>query len=640
MIPLRPGDPDRIGPYRITGRLGEGGMGEVLLGESPGGRKVAVKLIRAEYAADARFRARFAREVEAARRVNGFYTAPVVDADADADPPWMVTAYVPGPSLAATVRAGGPLPPHGVRALGAGLAEGLAAIHACGLVHRDLKPGNIIMAADGPRIIDFGIARALDASGMTATGAVLGTLPYMSPEQLHEGRVGPASDLFSLGSVLAFAATGRGPFDASSPGAVVHRISSLRPDLDGVPDDLREIIEGCLAKDPAGRPSPAELIASLTAAPPAPAPVPEPAPAPLPPPPPTEAEPEKFSADRRTFLIGGAGVLTLAGTGLLVTLAHGDIENPNPQSAPASSAGSPHRKLSGLNVKLRSLAFAPDGRVIIAGGRQYAADGHDNAIGQWNVSTGTTIRTLPGPPGGVGSLVFAPDGMTFAGGGEDGTVRIWRTLHGEEVAVLRGGHTGKVLSVAYSRSGRMASAGLDGRTVLWDFGNSGRFRVLERVKGSMSAVAFSPHGDLLAAAGHRGSVQVWDTITGRLLRALDAMPANAVAFSPDGRTLAVGEYGNPGVNGVRLWDTGTWRRKGMLSGPPDVQAVAFSPDGTALAAASASGSAIWVWNLADQRVTAKLSTPAGVAALAYSPDSGLLAAAGDRYLGLWRTDRF
>ncbi|WP_344984079.1 serine/threonine-protein kinase, partial [Thermobifida alba] len=199
---------------RLVGRLGAGGMGQVFLARSPGGRPVVVKVILPEYASDTEYRARFAREVEAARRVGGFHTAQVVAADPDADPPWMATAYVPGPSLSQAVHQRGPLDEQVLRTLAAGLAEGLAAIHGCGLVHRDFKPGNIILAADGPRIIDFGIARPTDASTMTQTGAVIGTLSYMSPEQIGGSPVGPASDIFSFGTVLAFAATGRSPFAA------------------------------------------------------------------------------------------------------------------------------------------------------------------------------------------------------------------------------------------------------------------------------------------------------------------------------------------------------------------------------------------------------------------------------------------
>jgi ABC-type branched-subunit amino acid transport system substrate-binding protein len=262
--PLQAGDPLQVGGYRLLGRLGVGGMGQVFLGTSPGGRKVAVKLILPEHAADREFRQRFGREIAAARKVGGFHTAPVVDANPDANPPWMVTAYIPGLSLDATVRENGPLDSAAVRALGAALAEGLAAIHACGLVHRDLKPSNIIMAEDGPRIIDFGIARAADASMLTSAGAVLGTVAFMSPEQVRGVHVGPESDIFSLGSVLAYAATGHGPFDAASMVAIIHRIATQPADLQDASSALRDIISACLDKDPVERPSLTDLLALLS----------------------------------------------------------------------------------------------------------------------------------------------------------------------------------------------------------------------------------------------------------------------------------------------------------------------------------------------------------------------------------------
>ncbi|MGH3193747.1 MAG: serine/threonine-protein kinase, partial [Streptosporangiaceae bacterium] len=265
MDALQPGDPGSVGGYRLLGRLGVGGMGQVFLGVSPGGRRVAVKLIHPAHTGTAQFRERFAREIEAAQRVGGFHTAPVVDADPGADPPWMVTAFIEGPSLQEDVERRGPLPPDGVRVLGAGLAEGLAAIHACGLVHRDLKPGNVILAADGPRIIDFGIARAIGATtGLTSTGVVVGTLTYMSPEQIRGDPVGPASDVFALGSVLAFAATGREPFGNDSAATVMFRIFTGSPALTGVADEhLVRVIGGCLAKAPLDRPAVRELLAAL-----------------------------------------------------------------------------------------------------------------------------------------------------------------------------------------------------------------------------------------------------------------------------------------------------------------------------------------------------------------------------------------
>ncbi|MFF2040646.1 serine/threonine protein kinase [Kitasatospora sp. NPDC058170] len=263
MEPLKAGDPQQVGPYRLLGRLGRGGMGLVFAGRSRGGRVVAVKLVHPEIAGDPQFRRRFAQEVAAARRVGGFYTAQVVDADPDGDPPWLVTAYVPGPSLQQAIDAYGPLPAAAVAALGAGLAEALTAIHGAGLVHRDLKPGNIILAGDGPRVIDFGISRALDATHVSTT--IVGTPGFMCPEQVKGVDVGPAGDVFALGAVLAFAALGRGPFGAGSLESIVYRIVHVEPDLAGLPAPLAELIGSCLAKDPARRPGLADLLNRLAA---------------------------------------------------------------------------------------------------------------------------------------------------------------------------------------------------------------------------------------------------------------------------------------------------------------------------------------------------------------------------------------
>ncbi|TXS35602.1 serine/threonine protein kinase, partial [Streptomyces sp. uw30] len=250
----------RIGPYVLLGQLGGGGMGDVYLGRSRGGRLVAVKAVRPHLARDPEFRRRFSAEVEAARKVGGFYTAPVVDADTAAAVPWLATAYVPGPSLQEAVDAYGPLPDGAVAALGAGLAEGLAAIHACGLVHRDLKPGNVILAEDGPRIIDFGIARALDAETRLTAHGVIGTPAFMSPEQAQGGEAGPASDVFALAGLLAHVVTGRRPFGSGTTYEVLQRVVHEAPDLTGVPASLAELLLPCLAKEPVRRPTAARLL--------------------------------------------------------------------------------------------------------------------------------------------------------------------------------------------------------------------------------------------------------------------------------------------------------------------------------------------------------------------------------------------
>ncbi len=262
-------------------------MGRVYLGRSPGGRHVAVKAIRAELAESPDFRTRFAREVSAARRVSGIFTAPVVDADLDGPVPWLATSYVAGPSLATAVVTGGPMSAGSVLALAAGLAEGLSAIHAAGVVHRDLKPSNVIMADDGPRVLDFGISLSAEASALTQTGMVVGSPGFMSPEQADGHDVGPPSDIFSLGAVLAFAATGQGPFGTGSTAALVYRVVHSEPDASALPGEIRPLIERCLAKDPRHRPTAGQVLAEVGASGPAAGPwpaaavIPRPGPGPV-----------------------------------------------------------------------------------------------------------------------------------------------------------------------------------------------------------------------------------------------------------------------------------------------------------------------------------------------------------------------
>ncbi|MGW2718277.1 outer membrane protein assembly factor BamB family protein [Streptomyces sp. NPDC001492] len=257
-------DPRRIGPFEVLGRLGAGGMGLVYLARSASGRRVAIKTVRTELAEDQLFRVRFSREVEAARAVSGFYTAAVVDADARAAVPWLATAYVPAPSLEEIVNECGPLPAQAVRWLAAGVAEALQSIHGAGLVHRDLKPSNVLVVEDGPRVIDFGIASGVSNTRLTMTNVAVGTPAYMSPEQAKDSRsVTGASDVFSLGSMLVFAATGHPPFHGANPVETVFMLLREGPDLEGLPDELRPLIESCMQMEATARPNPADLQAQL-----------------------------------------------------------------------------------------------------------------------------------------------------------------------------------------------------------------------------------------------------------------------------------------------------------------------------------------------------------------------------------------
>jgi eukaryotic-like serine/threonine-protein kinase len=364
---LQPGDPRRIGPYWLEGRLGSGGMGRVYLGRSPGGRNVAIKVIRADLAENPDFRARFAREASAARKVSGIFTAPVVDADLDGPVPWLATSYIAGPSLGDAVAERGPMPPALVLRLAAGLAEGLAAIHAAGVVHRDLKPSNVLLAEDGPRLIDFGISRSVESISLTRTGTVVGSPGFMSPEQAEGRPVGPPSDIFSLGAVLTFAATGEGPFGEGSTVALLYRVVASEPNIQGVPDELRPLIERCLAKDPRQRPTAAQLLDRLgtaaavqaypatvqSVAPPADRDGgPDGRPAPTPPAPERHQLPERHQggpgagrggrrSGRRVWLMAVAAVAVLAAVGTVAFLAGRAKPHPGGASAVNAAASSP-----------------------------------------------------------------------------------------------------------------------------------------------------------------------------------------------------------------------------------------------------------------------------------------------------------
>ena len=260
---LKSWDPANVGPFKLLGVLGNGGFGRVYLGQGPDGQRVAVKVIKPDLAEDPEFRARFGREVSAARKVGGEFTARVVDADTDGEELWLATEYISGPTLREAVAVQGPLAESSVLALAAGLAEALDAIHAAGLVHRDLKPDNVLLAYDGPRVIDFGIARVAGASTLTGTGVLMGTLAYMSPEQAIGLAVGPPSDVFSLASVLVFAATARGPYGDGTQAELLYRVAHQVPSLDGVPAQVRALVEPCMAAEPERRPTTRDLVEHL-----------------------------------------------------------------------------------------------------------------------------------------------------------------------------------------------------------------------------------------------------------------------------------------------------------------------------------------------------------------------------------------
>jgi hypothetical protein len=408
--PLAAGDPRQVGGYRLRARLGAGGMGQVFLGYSPAGRAVAVKVIHRQLAADPEFRTRFRREVAAARAVSGAYTAPVTAAGPDDDPPWLATVFVPGPSLAEAVAAAGPFPAVSVWKLAAGLVEALQAVHSCGLVHRDLKPANVLLALDGPRVIDFGISRALEKTAMTTTGLVVGTPSYMSPEQAQGARVGPPSDVFSLGCVIVFAATGRGPFGGGPQASMLYRVVHAEPALGEVPGGLRELAAACLAKAPADRPGLAALVEATAA----------------------RRAPEEGDALASFWPVPVTGLIRSHQARLTTEMRE---RTAAPQPEPATT-GHTQRGRAGGTVfacgadqvyALRAsngapLWSSPTGAggatgIAVAGGVVYAGS-NDNRVLALRVSDGKSLWDFPAG-GSVQSGIAAADGMVCAGSNDE-----------------------------------------------------------------------------------------------------------------------------------------------------------------------------------------------------------------------------
>ncbi|MFD5134417.1 protein kinase domain-containing protein [Streptomyces olindensis] len=440
--------PEYAGHYRLESCLGSGGMGVVHLARSTSGMKLAVKVVHAEFAKDPEFRGRFRQEVGAARRVSGAFTAPVVDADPEAGRPWMATLFIPGSTLAQEVKRNGPLAPAQLRRLMAGLAEALRDIHRVGVVHRDLKPSNVLLAEDGPKVIDFGISRPTDSELRTETGKLIGTPPFMAPEQFRRPReVGPAADVFALGSVMVHAATGRGPFDSDSPYVVAYQVVHDEPDLTGVPEALVPLVLRCLAKEPEDRPSPDELMRELRSvaasydtqafipqqrveeAPERPEPVVPAEESPVDPSGPGKSpRPSKRRLGRRAGLAAGAVGLVVVGALAVVPLLGGGSPAPEVSAPRTTAAAFSAWEAQPLNRESTPQCSYAVGRLLCAqNGLVFALDPGDGRLLWRHPLEGAAAS---GPPSGA---PVVSGGLVLAGLGQERRVAALDPASGEVV---------------------------------------------------------------------------------------------------------------------------------------------------------------------------------------------------------------
>ncbi|MGW7695090.1 protein kinase domain-containing protein [Streptomyces asiaticus] len=679
--PLGAADPATAGPYRLEAVLGAGGMGRVYLARTPAGSAVAVKVVHREYAGDASFRKRFEQEVAAARRVQGLYTVPVVDADLRAEEPWLATAYVPGPSLQHAVAESGPLSADAALGLIARVAEALQSIHAADVIHRDLKPSNIILTAEGPKVIDFGIARAADVTAVTATGMRTGTPAYMAPEYIRGQDVTEAGDVFALGVIASFAATGRLAFGGGSDHSVIYRILEQDPDLDGCPEPLRAIAARCLEKDPERRPTPAQVIEECG----------------------------------RVDTTGIADAIADAHTRTVVSPSGPERGTPGPLNAPGSPStpGSPDAETRTSLSPRGSGPAAPvpppsapaahdPGRGAAPGGPATppGADTSPNppvpdplttpAPGPAVLLSGVGILVLAvvliavylpgsspgrgpnlpyrsiGPTASLGptgqsktaeGLAFSPDGKTIATGNSEGKVRLW-DVAGRKPRATFTQYDGAdnegfpTREVTFSPDGKtLAATNMTGWLTMWDVAKHRQIRFLQGVD-SGEKVAFSPDGKLFATGSGPGSVDLWDTNSHKdeILAYYDQeAKVTGVAFSPDGRTLAsAGDDSDSNLtpkHSVRLWDVahrdpepyGQGDPRVTISPAQGVLSLAYSPDGKTLATGSYDGKVrLWDARTGRQRATLSDSLIASdVNHLAFSPDGKTLATPSEYGLLLW-----
>ncbi|WP_307873875.1 MULTISPECIES: serine/threonine-protein kinase [unclassified Frankia] len=619
---LGPNDPTTVGNYQLAAVLGSGGMGRVYLAFSPSGRRVAIKIIRPDLVQQRHIRLRFAREVAASRAVNGFFAAGVIDADLEANPPWLATAFIPGPSLNAAVRDAGSLPVASVRALGAALAEALSAVHSAGLIHRDLKPANVLLAPDGPRLIDFGISALEDSGSLTHAGAVMGSPGYMSPEQINGETVTTSTDIFAFGAVLTFAVTGTGPFGVGSLPSMLYRSVHNPPDLTKVPDELRPLLARCLDKDPARRPDLNTILRELTGGRPAadmfppgwlpaalsktpiptgPMPIQPVGPTPTPigttpvPMPWLEDSPVPVAArESRRTPNEATRELTIPSTppvrtsGLPTQLASVPSvpslgrTTPEPAAEPARQGPSRRLLLGGaIGVVAAAAAGTTAWRLLDDGGGQPAAAASPPGTVRWRLSTTGTVL---GRPRIAGHLVYA--------GSNDGTLYAAQISSGKQVWKFTTG--GAIGSTPLALGGIVYLGGDDGYLYAFDAA-TGRTRWKYHTDG----IVHSPvaGGGLAYVGSADAHLYALDATSGAFRWKFSAQnDTHSPALA--GETVYVGSsdtnlYAVDAFSGNPRWAFPT---KGAVSGQPAVLGgiVYFgSTDGSLYAADAGSGKQVW-----------------------------------------------